>query len=93
MIFLCQADTSKSQPNSLCDSKTEMNFMANQYESEPRSSKCNLIHLNDVELFHEKAVTGVAALEGMKEQIDILEDLIRKYVEEVIGSWELFYLV
>lgn len=59
------------------------NFQSLSYRSDLQSNRCNLPHVNDVESFREKALMGVATLEEMKEQLEKIENLIRKYIDEV----------
>lgn len=47
--------------------------------------------MNDLDKFQLQAVTAVAALEEMKEQIDILHEIIKKYLDRVILSFCLNY--
>lgn len=64
--------------------KPKLTFASNQTEfSYPSDKNCNLIHVDDIELFREKALIGAVALEEMKEQIDILYALTSKYIQEV----------
>mgnify|MGYP006989426581 CR=1 FL=1 len=68
-----------------CYSLLQNNKNYNNYEKlnvpskESVSCKCDL---NDIEVIKERAVTGVAVLEEMKEQLEISAQLIQKYIPQ-----------